>query len=198
MEPHKLLTRKRIVIVSIIAVLVVTVAFVMYVDAKLNEPSVGSVDNPSSSQQNAGLAFDFAATHVTGTTISFSYPKVFSVVSSPPPVSPITEFYQYKYKDIETWDLSLTVTRLESDSLRADSSYYSRLLNPGEYTQSTLTENGQSFVVMSDTKAAGFSEVAYSLHNGLSVDISLTGDDNAGTSNLQKVFQNVLKSFVWH
>jgi len=179
-------------------IVVIIIGVIYHEMSNINKPSIGVVTNPTSAQQTAGLSFNFTPTTVTGTYISFAYPKVLSVdTATQKPQYPILESYVYKYKDIESWLLAVTVTDLQSDSLKADSSYYARLLNPAEYQLSTVTVHNNTFQVMTDTQAVGFSKVAFLLHNNMAVDISLTGNDDLGTTNLQKTFNIVLGNFNW-
>jgi len=169
-----------------------------YVLSKMNQPVSGVVKNPSVSQQTAGLSFNFTPVVVNGTYISFTYPKAMSVYPATQPASfPILENHEYKYPDIRTWLLVVTVTQLNSNSLMADTGYNLRVNTPSIYKLSTATANHTVFQVMTDTTAEGFGKIAFSLHNSMSCDISLLGNDNLGTANLQKVFSMVLNSFSW-
>lgn len=189
--------RRRLLIYPLVIV-VITLGVIYHEMGNINKPSIGVVTNPTPTQQTAGLSFNFTPTTVTGTYISFAYPKLLLVdTATQKPQYPIMESYVYKYNDTETWLLAITVTDLQSDSLKADSSYYARLLNPTEYQLSTVTVKNNTFQVMTDTQAVGFGKVAFSLHNNMSADISLIGDDDLGTTNLQKVFNIVLGSFSW-
>ncbi len=190
-------SKKRLMIALVIIVMVM-IGSAFYIFNRLNGNSTGIITNPSTAQQNAGLSFNFNPVGVQGTYITFAYPAAFQVNSiQQKPINPILEAYSYKYSDIQTWILAISVTRLASNSLTADSGYHARTLNPSEYRQSTIVVGKKSYIVMTDTSAVGFNEVAYSLHNGMSADISLLGNDSLGTADLQATFSNVLASFNW-
>ena len=170
-----------------------------YLMSRFNAKVSGVVTNPTTTQQNAGLTFDFTPVPVNGTYISFTYPRAMSVYTAAQKASPpILESYVYKYHDTLTWLLVVAVVQLPSDNLMSDSSYSIRVQDPAIYQPSTVTVNQKTYQVMTDTTAEGFSELAFSLHNNMDCNISLLGNDNLGTANLQKVFNMVLSSFSWH
>jgi hypothetical protein len=196
LSPKKWYKRKLLIYPVIIALVIIGVMY--YEIGIINKPSIGIVTNPTPAQQGAGLSLNFTPSPVTGTYISFAYPKLFAVdKATQKPQDPILASYVYQYNDTGSWLLAITVTDLQSDSLKADSSYYARLLNPTEYQLATVAVKNNTFQVMTDTQAAGFGKVAFSLHNNMSADISLTGYDDLGTANLQKAFNIVLGSFSW-
>jgi hypothetical protein len=181
---------------SIIVCLLIAGGILIY---NLSGTSVGVVYNPSASVRNAGLSYNFTPISVNGKYVSFSYPAALTVMPNQQPVaSPILEAFSYKYPDIETWQLNIEVTKLLSNNLISDSGYYERTMKPSEYQESSVIVDGKTYNVMDDVTQPGFNEVAYTLHDGMSGDISLTGDDNLGTANLLKVFNEVLGSFSWN
>jgi hypothetical protein len=189
--------RKKLFILLIIVVVIGGVAY--YIMSKMNGSDAGSVKNPTLTQQNAGLSFDFTPVAVNNAYVSFTYPRAMTIYPETQKASyPILENYEYKYPDVLTWLLVVTVTQLNSNSLMADTGYNYRVHTPDVYQQSTITASNNAFQVMTDTTAVGFGKVAFSLHNGMSCDISLLGNDNLGTANLQKVFSMVLESLSWH
>jgi len=196
LSPKKWYKRKLLIYPVIIVVVIIGIIY--YGMGNVNKPSIGVVTNPTPAQQAAGLSFNFTPHAVTGSYISFAYPKLLSVdTTAQKPQYPILESHVYKYNDTGSWLLAIAVTDLQSDSLKADSSYYARLLNPTEYRLSTVIVKNNSFQVMTDTQAVGFSKVAFSLHNNMSADISLNVNDDSGTANPQKAFNIVLGSFIW-
>ena len=128
--------RIRILVIGVVFIFVLAALFSIELH-NLNSSSTGKVYTPSLVTQTAGLNFDFKPVAVTGQYISFSYPAAFKVdADKQPPKPPIIESYLYKYNgDIQSWLLSITVTKLLADNLSADSSYYMRSLNPNEYSQ---------------------------------------------------------------
>jgi hypothetical protein len=190
--------RKRWLVIFIIVILVLIIGIARFVTNSLNSSVNGVISSPTKSQQNAGLSFNATPVNVNGTNISFSYPQALAVdPAAQKPTYPILESYVYKYSDIETWLLAISIIHLESNNLTGDSGYYSRLQDPAEYSQSSVTLSGKTYIVMSDKSAVGFSEIAFTMHNGMAADISLLGNDALGTSELQKTFNMVLSSFSW-
>lgn len=190
--------RKRWLIIFIVLFLILIIVTIIILVNRLNSSVAGVITNPTKSQQNAGLSFDATPVNVDGTNIDFSYPQALSIdPAAQKPTYPILESYVYKYSDIETWLLAISIIHLNSDSLNANSGYYSRLQDPSEYSQSSVTLNAKTYTIMTDKNAVGFSEVAFSMHDGLSADISLLGNDALGTAELQKTFNMVLSSFSW-
>jgi hypothetical protein len=190
--------RKIKFLLILLAVLIVIGGAVDYIMSKFNASVSGNVTNPSTTQQNAGLSFDFTPIQVNGIHISFTYPRAMSVYSAAQKASfPILESYVYKYSDSLTWLLAVAVTQLSADNLMTDSSYSIRVQDPAIYQPSTVTINQKTYKVMTDTTAVGFSEIAFSLHDNMDCTISLLGNDNLGITNLQKVFDMVIGSFSW-
>jgi len=186
-------------ILRLLAIVIVVIVVAYYIMSRLNGSAKGVITNPTKAQQNAGLSFDFTPVPVKNAYVSFAYPRAMSVYTAAQKQNyPTLAAYEYSYKDIRTWIMAVSVNQLMSNSLHADSSYNFRLLNPQIYQHSTVTFNNNTFQVMTDTTFIGFNKVAFSLHNGMSIDISLLGNDNLGTTNLQKVFNMVLASFTWH
>jgi hypothetical protein len=191
-------TKKRFMYVSIVFVgmIISVTAFIM---SSFTGSSSGIVHNPSVAEENSGLSFDSKPVTVHGTYISFAYPAAFSVyLARQKPAPPILESYEYDHSDIKSWLLSITVTKLTSGSLNADSGYYTRSLDPSDFQKSTVLANDHTFVVMTDSSVSGFSKVAYSFNNGMSADISLEGGDSLNAASLSEVFGDVLNSFTWN
>ncbi len=165
---------------------------------KFNGSAKGVITKPTQAQQNAGLSFDFTPVAVENSHASFTYPRAMAVYTAAQKQNyPTLAAYEYSYRDARIWLLTVTVNQLMSNSLQADSSYLFRLQNPSTYQHSTVTFANKTYQVMNDTTFTGFNEVAYTLHNGMSGEISLLGNDNLGVDNLQKVFNMVLTSFTW-
>jgi hypothetical protein len=131
---------------------------------------------------------------VTGSTITFSYPKGFVAHALPAPAAPIVETYQYLFKDDRTSQLSLTVLRLDAGG--KDSNLELRRQDPEHYLLSTITSGDNSFTVMTDTRDS-FNKVAYTLHNGLAGEIAIIGNTAQGASQLDDVFAQVLDAWRW-
>ena len=135
---------------------------------------------------------------VDGTYANFSYPSSMrTMTNAQTPTSPVLDSYNYLKTDILTWHLAIAISHLNTPSLNDDSSYVFRKNNPTEYQESTVTYGDNTFIVMTDVQAEGFSEVAFSLHGNMDATISLLGDDPNGDSGLDTTFQQVLQSWDW-
>jgi hypothetical protein len=99
--------------------------------------------------------------------------------------------------DIESWHLAITINHLPEPLLTEDSGYLMRKDNPSRYRMSTVSDNGNRFVVMTDTQVTDFGEVAFILHGSMSANISLVGDNPAGSTPLQNTLQAILASWRW-
>lgn len=135
---------------------------------------------------------------VSNVYASFSYPdSLYPEQNAPTAESPVLASYNYVKPDIQTWVLAVDFTQLKSPSLNMDSSYVIRKVNPAEYQESNVTYGNNTFIVMNDTVAVGFSETAFILRGDMDATISLTGNDAIGISGLETVFQQVLQSWKW-
>jgi len=128
---------------------------------------------------------------------SFSYPASMHAYAQQPLKLPEIADYSYGYSDIESWQLAVSAQTLVQPSLSQDSSYLYRTQHPDQYRLSSTTINGQPVAIMTDTKASGFSKVAFLLNGSNVVHVSLYGNDNSGITVLNNVFTQVLNSIKW-
>jgi len=129
---------------------------------------------------------------------SFSYPNSMRPVANiQGSEGPVLAAYNYLKSDILTWELSITVNKLQSPNLESDSGYLMRKENPAEYQENTVTYGDNTFIIMNDTGANGFGELVFLLHGSMDANIHLVGDDASGTSGLDTTFQQVLQSWKW-
>jgi hypothetical protein len=186
---------KRSIIIFILFAIIFSVGLFV---KQFNGPSQGNVASVSSQKASAVTSFNLNPVLVTSPYVNFSYPKALSVVAPQVNQPPLLDTFIYGYRDTESWRLAITVNSLNGTSLNEDSSYQFRLSEPEEYKESHETVAGKNYVVMTDTQAAGFSEVAYIINGSHSADISLYGDDPTGLAYLQETFAMVLKSWHWN
>jgi hypothetical protein len=132
---------------------------------------------------------------VKGKYASFSYPG--SLKPAPGATSSGLGSYSYTKVDIESWQLEIEINELSQPSLSADTGYVLRENDPSRYQATTVVNGKNTFIIMSDTQAGGFSKVAFSLDGDKSVDISLIGDDPSGNAALANTFREVLQSWQW-
>lgn len=197
-KPLKKSHKKHILIGFLVILLIAVGTFIYEVD-RLTGSATGVITHAKETITSSDKSYNFMPVKVKGTQVSFSYPAFMSVYSAAQKSAyPILASYEYSYYDIKTWLLTVTITKLNADSLSADSSYYADQLSPSEYSQSTVKINGKNYVVMTNKNALGFYEVAFSLNNGMSAEIALIGNDDLGTANLQKTFNMVLSNFSWN
>lgn len=188
-----LLQNKRVVTST--CVIILLVAGCIFLLHKLNKP----VNAPAiTTAGNTAVPIPPQPIAVSNAYARFSYPGTMQVMAGAEgPMGDEVAVYNYKMSDVVPWHLAITINHLQEPELTYDSSYLLRKNHPTEYRASTATSGSNTFAVMADTQAGGFSKVAYSLHGDLSADISLTGDDASGDSTLAQAFQQVLQSWQW-
>ena len=185
---------RKITLYASIGLGVIAVVVGVYILHKLTGPvkahiiTAASVSNPPPA----------ALVSVNGTYASFSYPgSLTPAQNAQGATGNELAVYSYTKPDVQTWHLNITINNLQQPTLTADSNYLLRINDPTRYQSNTETISGNTFAIMTDTQVGGFSEVAFTLHNGVSADISLTGDDSSGGTTLATVFQEVLNTWDW-
>lgn len=170
-------------------------AFVRYVSTPSQSQILSSGATVSST--NDISMFNNTPVAVHNAYFSFTYPAAMHTYPVQRLSAPELANYSYGYSDIESWQLSVTDQTLVESSLTQDSAYIFRTQHPTQYQLSSLTINGQQVPVMTDTKASGFSKLAFLLHGSDVVHISLYGNDTSGTTVLNNVFVQILNSIKW-
>lgn len=145
---------------------------------------------------NAPFNMDPVAVH--NTYANFTYPAGMVPMKTQLPSGHEVALFSYSHRDIESWQLAITINTLPNSTLTDDSGYLFRKNNPSRYQQSTANIHATPILIMTDTQAGGFSKVAFLAHGTLSADISLYGDDSTGTDVLTKAFNQVLSSWHWN
>lgn len=176
--------------------LLVIVVVAWLVISKLNQPAKGTVSYAPVQPEQTTASFNAKPVKVMGQYATFSYPAGLKVAKNNPINPPLVEEFNYSYQDVETWNLSIGITK-NSGGVSNDSAYQFRKTKPDIYKESTQVVNNQNVVIMTDTGAGGFSKIAFLAGNGLSATVSLYGDDAAGLGNLTKTFNMVLGSWRW-
>lgn len=178
------------------AVLFIGFMFYQYVST----PSQSQIITPNSSLSSLSNTSTFNNTPVAvqNAYFSFSYPAAMKPYKQQPVTAPMLVNYSYGYRDIESWELTITAQSLSAASLSTDSAYNFRSQHPDQYKLEYDTVNDQPVAVMTDTKATGFSKVAFMLHGNYVIHVSLYGNDTSGTNILNSVFEQVLKSMNWN
>jgi hypothetical protein len=136
---------------------------------------------------------------VTGTYANFSYPSSLKQMQGMQgPEGNELAVYNFGKSDIEFWHLAISINQLNQPNLTADSGYLLRENEPSRYQATTIVNGKNTFTIMTDTQAGGFSKVAFSLDGDKSADISLIGDDPSGSAALSDAFRQVLQTWQWH
>ena len=175
---------------------IIVIAVGIFVVKQLsNGPAVGTV-LPSNAPAVTVVKSAIEMTPVAGKTASFARPSLFALLQAEPAAQPILESYRFMHKDIQTSQLSVTILRV--DAAGADSSLQLRRSQPQNYTESTAVNSSNSFVIMTNTSAGKFDQVAYTIHGGMAGEIALSGSDQAGGNQLEEEFTKVLNSWTWH
>lgn len=112
-------------------------------------------------------------------------------------VGPVIETHNFMFRDVETWNLAITILNVPSGNLKGDSAYSYRKAYPNIYQESHTVIGEQPVTVMTDKTVGGFKEVAFLMHGALSADISLYGDDASGTGKLQATLNMIIGSWQW-
>jgi hypothetical protein len=190
----RILKHKRVIIViAVIAVLGICGALVI---RQFNKPVSATAFTTIGNNVSASTIPQMVS--VSGTYASFVYPGTLQQMTGlDGPTGGELAVYNYKKPDVVSWHLAITITRLNEPVLTSDGAYLLRKSHPEQYQSSTATYGSNTYTIMTDTQASGFSKVAFALHGDISADISLTGDDSSDGSTLTQTFQQVLQSWQW-
>ena len=122
----------------------------------LGGPAIAQLHNLKRSSRLTNAAFNFNPVRVNGKYISFSHPQSLAADNSAQkPLGPILSSYTYKYNDLKDWVLTVSVVKLSSNNLLADSSYYARYLDPKQYNLASVSFGKNTFQLMTDRYATG-------------------------------------------
>lgn len=194
--PH----RKWVVQLSIVLVLA-AVLFLGYMFYRfVSTPSRSQITTPTSSLSSLSNTSTFNNTPVTvrNSYFSFSHPAALKPYVQQPVTAPMIANYSYGYRDIESWELTITAQTIPQSTLTNDSAYSYRSQHPEQFQLVNETINGHPVAVMTDAQASGFSKVAFVLQGNYIINVSLYGNDTSGTDILSSVFSQVLNSLQWN
>lgn len=194
---HKKSGKKRIIVLSVVLLVILGgVGGAMYAWHQLNRPDVASLTTGRVTNSANNYDIDLTPVPQTGQYVSFEYPKGMTPRAAETDAAQL-EAYTYVAKDVQSWLLAISVSNLPAGNIADSSDYMLRKNNPSTYAQSEETLGGQTFIIMTDRTAGGFSEVAFVQHGSLLASISLTGDHATGLQPLQTTFDMVLSSWKW-
>jgi hypothetical protein len=187
---------RKVILVSLVPLTFVIVLILFFI-SYINRPAQGTLLASPRLTSTKSNNFNLTPVSVSGRNISFSYPASLVFVSDLSNSSSVLESYTYKYHDIESWLLAISVNRLPQANLSYDSNYSIRKQSPLHYAETTTTVGTKTFYVFQDLTATGFAKVAFILNGNVSADISLLGDDQLGVNNLVDTFNVVINTFNW-
>lgn len=191
------MSRKRRVVGTVIFVLLLCICLTAYELLRyMDAPSQSKITLTHATTSDT-VTFNTKPTDVQNEYFNFAYPAAMSPETEQPLTGSEIATYSYTYRDIESWQLTITVLNLPAPPLNNDSAYLFRAQHSEEYKPSTETVNGQSVRIMTDTEAGGFSEIAFLQHDTEVANISLLGNDSSGTAILNKTFSQILESWTW-
>ncbi len=165
---------------------------------ELSQPTTVAVGSASDTSSQSSYRVDLTPKLTSGQHVSFNRPKDLKLISTALVSVPSVEDFTFYVKDTASWTLAVDISRTPTGNLSESSSYTLRKNNPATYSASTITAQGQTVQIMTDTSvASGFSNVAYLTHGTFVATISLIGNDNSGTGPLDATFAMVLNSWHW-
>jgi hypothetical protein len=166
--------------------------------AELNSPVVGEVSSYSATTKSytAAVHINLSPTLHTGTIISYDYPSGMTAQPSSALTTSELENDVYNARDIKSWLLAINVSIPQGGTISGDSGYMLRKSDPSTYQESTYSTGTQTYTIFSD-QTQSFAKTAYIMNGDKLATVSLSGDDQGGTTVLQTAFNNVLSSLRW-
>ena len=142
-------------------------------------------------------SIDMAPATIEGDVASFSYPRGMSARTSQAPHFPTLASYNLTYRNLTAWNLAVSVVVVPTGNLYDNNAYRFRLVNPQAYTQSRTIYNGVPVTIMTDKTTGGYAKVGFLVHGQYQAVVSLSGEDQSNTADLQSTFAMVLGSWHW-
>jgi hypothetical protein len=195
------MTRKRLIILgSVLLLLTVAVVVITRIINQFSQPVQGTTKVGQGTVDNQNISFSVSLTPKPQSNhyATFDYPSGITLNTPQPLTAPFVATMVYSARDVESWVLAIDISSNPVGNLSNNSAYLGRIDNPTEYHQSQTTINGQPVLIITDTTAPGFSQLAFLVHGSWLATVALTGDDANGTQPLQTAFNMVLNSWHWH
>jgi hypothetical protein len=191
-------SRKRILLgFSIIIGVAVVLVAIKLTSLAFNRPAQGTISTTNGTEQPAQAGIDLRPEPISGTYVSFSYPRGLTRTADSKLIGPVVAMYNFSHHDVESWNLAIEILVIPSGQLADNNSYQLRKINPNTYQESHITVNNQLIDIMTDKTAGGFSKVAFLVHGQYQATVSLYGDDANGLGDLQSTFTMVLGTWHW-
>ncbi len=179
----------------------IIIAFVvgLHFISRLNQPALGVTNVSQGTVDNQNISFSVSLTPKLQNTkyASYDYPSGLNLKTGTPIYPPSVATLDYTVKDVESWFLAVDISSNPSGNLSNNSAYLGRIDNPSEFHQSNTNINGQPVIIITDTQAEGFSQIAFLVHDTWLATVSLIGDDVSGTQPLQTSFNMILQTWHW-
>jgi hypothetical protein len=187
---------RKILIIFGLVILTVVIALAVVFNL-MNKPSIGTVDNPKTTSSPITTGINMSPTLFSSKYASFNYPTGLVMDSKNTTYMPVVDDYNFSYKDVQAWDLAITIFSVKSGSLSDNNAYIAREINPSQYLKTTQIVKGSSVVLMSDKTLGYYNEVAFLIHGSYQATISLSGADQNGNGTLITTLDMILNSWSW-
>lgn len=189
-------TRRKLIYLSTAVVILMLVGIVLGSVRYFSTPAAGVLLPTQMPEAKPAVTAQPQLIKVTGKKVSFSYQDSFKPVATNKLTVGEIEKFTYSKLSLPNANLSITVRSLPSEQLADEGTYKLRQSQPEAYTQSTVTTGSTTFTVMS-AKNNGFQKVAYVVHNGQVVIISLSSSTDPSDKTLNDALQATLDSWQW-
>ena len=180
----------------IAACLLITIAGIGLFSRYATSPAEGIIEAIRGNWASAA-AFDMRPQLISGSYASFNCPRGLTAMKSQTGGQQVLAAYDWKRPDIQTWRLAVSIVDVPTLRMTDNNAYLFRLQNPQRFSESVQSIDGQSVPVMTDMSASGFSKVGFLRHGRYQAVVSLYGDDQAGSRDLQATLAMVLRSWRW-
>ena len=190
------ITKKWVATISCAVFLLLVVAGVV----ALSGPSEGSIIKGSADSTDSftPTAAPVNLTNVITSYATYSYPSAMKQVTGDAAQAPILYTSLYRLRETFTWQLGVTVMRLNRPSLDSDASLQFRRSQPENYTETSQHIGTTDFVIMASKASGGNDKVAYSLNGYRVGEIAITGYRSTQNGQSQdQLFRAVLESWKW-
>lgn len=142
-------------------------------------------------------AIDMTPSVARGDYASFQYPAGLSSMTGQAARGSVLAVYNWKHNDIQTWRLAISIVDVPTYKMTDNNAYLFRKMNPRRFRESLEMVNGHLVPVMTDTTANGFSKIGFLRSGRYQAIVSLCGDDQRGSDDLQATLAMVLHSWHW-
>ena len=169
-------TKKRVTAIAIVGAIVILLVGLKIVSSAFNAPVHGTISTTATkSTPTVQATINLRPKTATGTYAHFNYPSGLTKDKSNAITPPVVAIYDFSYRDIESWDLAISIAIIPSGQLSDNNAYQFRKINPSTYQASQLVLNHTAIPVMTDKTVSGFSKVAFLIQGQYQATHFLTG-----------------------